>query len=81
LDELDEMWPEDESLDFDAPEADVEFHEFDDLVSVDDLPKSWHEHRMGCPLLALVFRSFLTLSLVRGPWGHAGDAWFVDLGG
>ena len=30
---------------------------------------------------ALVFRSFLALSLVRGPWGHAGDEWFVDLGG
>src|SRR3954449_1295778 len=30
--------------------------------------------------VALVFRSFLALSLVRGPWGHAGDAWFVDLG-
>jgi hypothetical protein len=28
----------------------------------------------------LVFRSFLALSLVRGTWGHAGDAWFVDLG-
>jgi hypothetical protein len=23
---------------------------------------------------------FLALSPVRGPWGHAGDAWFVDLG-
>ena len=30
----------------------------------------------GC----LVFRSFLALSLVRGSRGHAGDAWFVDLG-
>jgi hypothetical protein len=29
----------------------------------------------------LVFRSFLTLPLVRGSRGHAGDAWFVDLGG
>jgi hypothetical protein len=27
---------------------------------------------------ALVFRSF---GAVAGPWGHAGDAWFVDLGG
>jgi hypothetical protein len=27
---------------------------------------------------ALVFRSFLALSPVGGPWGHAGDAWFVD---
>jgi hypothetical protein len=32
------------------------------------------------PGILLVFRSFLALSLVRGPWGHAGDAWFVDLG-
>jgi hypothetical protein len=23
---------------------------------------------------------FLALSLVGGSWGHAGDAWFVDLG-
>jgi hypothetical protein len=29
----------------------------------------------------LVFRSFLVLSLVRGSRGHAGDEWFVDLGG
>ena len=29
----------------------------------------------------LVFRSFLALSPVRGSRGHAGDAWFVDLGG
>jgi hypothetical protein len=27
------------------------------------------------------FAVFLALSLVRGPWGHAGDTWFVDLGG
>ena len=26
----------------------------------------------------LVFRSFLVLLPVGGPWGHAGDAWFVD---
>ncbi len=30
---------------------------------------------------ALVFRSFLALSPVRGSRGHAGDEWFVDLGG
>jgi hypothetical protein len=30
---------------------------------------------------SLVFRSFLALSPVRGSWGHAGDAWFVDLEG
>jgi hypothetical protein len=31
--------------------------------------------------LALVFRSFLVLSLVCGSWGHADGEWFVDLGG
>ena len=30
---------------------------------------------------ALVFRSFLALSPVRGSWGHADGEWFVDLGG
>ena len=34
--------------------------------------------RPGRPL---VFRSFLGLSLVGGSRGHAGDEWFVDLGG
>jgi hypothetical protein len=32
------------------------------------------------PDRALVFRSFLALSLVHGSRGHAGDGWFVDLG-
>ena len=35
----------------------------------------------SAPTGHLVFRSFLALSLVRGSRGHAGDEWFVDLGG
>ena len=35
----------------------------------------------SAPTGFLVFRSFLALSPVRGSWGHAGDAWFVDLEG
>jgi hypothetical protein len=30
-------------------------------------------HSSGYERLALVFRSFLALSLIRGPRGHAGD--------
>jgi hypothetical protein len=49
-------------------------------------PTAGHRWSAACatfwnPTGCLVFRSFLALSPVRGSWGHAGDAWFVDLEG
>jgi hypothetical protein len=68
-----------------SPAAKVLMGGRDAVLGTHKLEKSDHRRSQGQtgfwnPTGGLVFRSFLALSLVRGTWGHAGDAWFVDLG-